>query len=251
VTNPLFDPDARLVVAHRGNSAHAPENTLEALRQAIELGADAVEFDVRVTRDGVPVLMHDARLERTTSGLGLLAEMNSADVRALDASRGLAAWSGPRVAVPTLELVLDQCRETPLVIEVKEPRAVAATVDLLHRMGRQGSVVVASEDAETIQALSRSGLRTCASRLEAILLVPLALAGLTPHSPDYALLSITPRYRGWSIPVVRMAAAARRRGIPTHVWTVNDAAQALALWNGGVAGIVSDDPAAMLRARPR
>ncbi|HEX7938230.1 MAG TPA: glycerophosphodiester phosphodiesterase family protein, partial [Gemmatimonadaceae bacterium] len=66
-----------------------------------------------------------------------------------------------------------------------------------------------------------------------------------------SVLSLTPNFRGLPIPVLRMAAAARRAGVATHVWTVNDAAEAAALWRGGVSAIISDDPAAILRAKPR
>ena len=64
----LLDPHARPVIGHRGDRAHAPENTLESLRQAVALGVDAVEFDLRVTREGTLVLMHDETLDRTTNG---------------------------------------------------------------------------------------------------------------------------------------------------------------------------------------
>jgi len=251
MTHPLFDPGSRLVIAHRGNSAHAPENTIEAIQSAVELGADAVEFDVRLTRDGVPVLLHDATLDRTTSGRGRLSDCDMTQVRGLDASRGLSQWTGPRAAVPTLEEVLDRFRATPAVIEIKEPDAVEPTVRLIHRLGLQGHIVAGSDDLEVMARLNRSGLRTIASRTDAMLLVPLALVGIAPRAPRYDVLSITPRYFGWPIPVLRMTVAARERGIPTHVWTVNDPSGALAYWRGGVSGIVTDDPGAMLRARPR
>jgi glycerophosphoryl diester phosphodiesterase len=69
----LLDPRARPVIGHRGNRAHAPENTLESLREAVALGVDAVEFDLRVSRDGTLVVIHDETLERTTNGSGPVA----------------------------------------------------------------------------------------------------------------------------------------------------------------------------------
>lgn len=251
MTNPLLDPNARLVIAHRGNGAGAPENTLEALQQAVALGADAIEFDVRVTRDGVAVLLHDATLDRTTSGRGRLADVDFAEVRTLDASMGSAPWTGPKPSVPTLEEVLDRFRDTPFVIDIKELAAAEPTERLVRRFGAQGRVVIGSDQSDVMQRLYRSGLRTCASKADALFLLPLAVAGLTPLTPDYSVLSITPRLRGLPIPVLRMAAAARRVGVATYVWTVNDPTTALDLWRGGVAGIVTDDPEAMLRARGR
>ena len=89
------------VVGHRGAAGHAPENTLAGLRKAVELGATWVEFDVVLTGDGVPVLLHDDTLERTTNGRGSIAETALADVRSLDAG----SWFSERFAgerVPTL-----------------------------------------------------------------------------------------------------------------------------------------------------
>jgi glycerophosphoryl diester phosphodiesterase len=86
---------------------------------------------------------------------------------------------------------------------------------------------------------------------DAIRLIPRALAGLRPATPRYDVLSVTQRFRGIPIPVMRMAEAARKIGIATQVWTVNDPMAAQRLWNGGVAGVVTDDPAAMLRVRPQ
>ena len=82
--NPLLDPDARLVIAHRGSSAEAPENTLLAFEAAVRRGADAVELDVRLTADGAPVVIHDATLDRTTDRSGPVAALTLAELRAVD-----------------------------------------------------------------------------------------------------------------------------------------------------------------------
>jgi glycerophosphoryl diester phosphodiesterase len=247
--NPLLDPAVRVVIAHRGNRAHAAENTLTSLQQAVDLGVDAIEFDVRITRDGVPVIIHDPDVDRTTDGHGLVESFTFAEVRELDASRGSPHSNGPRLWVPSLEEVLDRFRGLPLIIEVKELGAADATERLIRRFGAEERVLVGSAETVVVERFYRSGLRTCASMRDATMLIPIALAGMKPSKPRYDVLSITPRFRGFPVPVVRMAAAARRIGIATHVWTVNDPAVARALWRGGVAGIVTDDPAAMIRAR--
>jgi glycerophosphoryl diester phosphodiesterase len=246
-TCPLFDPDARLIIAHRGNRLRIPENTLESLTEAVSLGADALEFDVRVTRDGVPVLMHDARLDRTTNGHGPLGSFTFAELRTLDA--GAHPPKAARLQIPSLEEVLDRFREIPLVIEVKEIAAADETERLIHQFGVQNHVLIGSSDSAVMQRFYRSGLRTCASVRDATLMIPIALAGITPSKPPYDVLSITPTFHGVPIPVLRMAAAARKVGIATQVWTVNDVAFARTLWAGGVSGIVTDDPAALVRAR--
>ena len=106
------------VIGHRGAAAAAPENTLASLRRAKELGAAWVEFDVKLTRDGVPVLIHDDRLERTTDGAGRVADTSFAALRRLDAG----GWFGPAFRgeqVPTLDEALALCAELGLGINVE------------------------------------------------------------------------------------------------------------------------------------
>jgi glycerophosphoryl diester phosphodiesterase len=251
MTHPLADINARIVIAHRGDRAHVPENTIAALARAVELGADALEIDVRMTRDGVPVLMHDPTVDRTTSGRGLVRENTLAELRTLDAGRGPQGWSGGKLTVPTLEEVLDRFRGVPIVIDVKELAVADATVQLVHKFGLQSSIAVGSEDAGAVELLYRSGLSACASRPDALRLLALSLAGISPGAHDYAVLSLTPRFNGWPIPVLRMTSVARRAGVATHVWTINDPAEAVRLWQGGVSAIITDDPAAILRTKPR
>lgn len=247
--NPLLDPNARLVIAHRGNRVRRAENTIESLSEAVELGADALEFDVRVTRDGVAMLMHDPDLDRTTDGHGPVSAFSFSEIRRLDAAARAHSAPAARMLVPALEEVLDRFREIPMVIEVKEIAAVEPTERWVKKFGAEGRIIVGSADARVMQRFYRSGLRTCASMRDAIRLIPTALAGFRPGKCAYDVLSITPRFRGVRIPVHRMAAAARKAGIATHVWTVNDPAFATRLWRAGGAGIVTDDPAAILRAR--
>jgi len=249
VKNSLLDPNARLVIAHRGNRVAAPENTLESMRQAESLGVDAIEFDVRLCRDAVPVVIHDPDVDRTTNGVGLVSSYTFAELQLLDAGSRAAAVSRAPLRIPSLEQALDALRETPLVIEVKELAAVEATERLIRRFGAQDRVLLGSPVTRVMERFYGSGLASCASMRDAVRLIPLALAGWTPAPAPYRVLSITRRFRGMPIPVIRMARAARKIGVATHVWTVNDVEVARALWRRGVAGIVSDDPSAMLRAR--
>jgi glycerophosphoryl diester phosphodiesterase len=247
----LCDPNARIVIAHRGNSVADPENTIESLSRAVDIGADAVEFDVRVTRDGVPVLMHDRDLDRTTNGHGRLNAYGFAELRTLDAGARSPVARGRRFEIPSLEEVLDRFRETPMVIEVKEMAAVDATEKFVRRFGAQGRVLIGSVVTAVTERFYRTGLRTCASMRDASRMIAVALARLAPGKPRYDVLSVTPRYLGVPVPVLSMAAAARKAGVATQVWTVNDPVRAAALWGGGVAGIVTDDPAALIRVRPQ
>src|SRR3954470_4097761 len=92
--NVLTELDGQLVIAHRGNSAHAPENTLESFAQAVALGVDALELDVHVTRHGVPVVIHDSTLGRTTNRPEAVVEISAARLRCADAGANFSADGG-------------------------------------------------------------------------------------------------------------------------------------------------------------
>jgi len=125
--------EVRQIVAHRGASAERPECTLAALRRAIEAGATAVEVDVRTSRDGQLFLLHDATLDRTTSGKGLAREQSLAELKKLDAGSWFdAKYSSERI--PTLREALELCRgKIDVLLDLKEQgasyaKAVAAEV---------------------------------------------------------------------------------------------------------------------------
>ena len=107
------------VVGHRGASGHAPENTLASFERAIAIGADAIELDVHLSRDGRLVVIHDPNLARTTNGHGLVHEHSLAELQALDAG----GWFDPAYAgerIPTFEQVLERIgRRVPLQVEIK------------------------------------------------------------------------------------------------------------------------------------
>src|SRR5581483_9653967 len=109
------------MLAHRGASAYAPENTFAAFDRAIALKSDGIETDVRASKDGRLVLVHDARVDRTTNGEGAVAELSFVELQALDAGSGFnPRFAGERV--PTLEAFLDRFGgRLPLCLEVKQP----------------------------------------------------------------------------------------------------------------------------------
>ena len=248
-SNPLITPGNRLVIGHRGNPAAFAENTMESFQSAVELGVDALELDVRVARDGVAVVMHDATLDRTTNATGRVNALTSLELDALDASANAPTRGKGQLRIPRLEQVFDRFRDVPMILEVKEIAAAEITERLVRQFGLQDRVLIGSAENDVSERFYRSGLATCASMRDALLMLPLALVGLTPPRAAYDVLSIPPTYRGVPIPVERMTAAAKRQGIPTHVWTVNDPATARRYWEAGVLAILTDDPAAILRAR--
>jgi glycerophosphoryl diester phosphodiesterase len=254
--NPLLDPSAHPVIGHRGNSAHAPENTLESFRQAIALGADAIELDVRLTADGEVVVMHDPTVERTTDGSGAIASLTLDAIRRLDAGARFTRdggrsfpYRGRGIRVPTFLEVLEQTGDTPILIEIKTRAASAKTREIIEGFGATTRCAVESFDAAAMVPFRGSRIAIGASQPDVQRLLGRALLGTRPASLPYVVMSIPRTFRGIPLPMARLVSAASPSGCVVHVWTVNDPAIARRLWKAGVRGIVTDDPAVMLEAR--
>jgi len=245
----LLDPTARLVIAHRGASAEAPENTLAAFRRAAELGVGACELDVRVTADGVPVVIHDPTLERTTDRADVVAASSLARLREADAGARFTAdggrtfpWRGRGVAVPTLAEVLEALPAMPLLIEVKLPAAQDAVRDTLLRLGATDRCVVSAIPHAALAAFRRPPFLRGASRRDILRLWLGSKVGLASAARDCLCFAVPIRHKGLLVTTDRFLAAARRLRRPVHVWTVDDPAEAAALWARGVTGIITNDP---------
>ncbi|MBW7935037.1 MAG: glycerophosphodiester phosphodiesterase [Gemmatimonadaceae bacterium] len=252
----LLDPSARLVIAHRGNSMHAPEDTLESLRQGVSLGADGIEFDVRLSADGVPVLMHDPTLERTTDGSGLVGAHTLAQLRKLDAGYRFTRdggvtypYRGQGVRIPTLAEVLDAFPALPCIIEIKAPEATVPAMRVIDQCAARERVLIGSFSAEAHALLEGQEFHITASKRDVTRLFWRAVLGIPAGTPTYQACSVPPRWKWLRVPVLRFVRLLRRRGIPTHCWTVNDPAVARRLWAGGVNAILSDDPGTMIALR--
>jgi len=250
--NPLLDPTAHLVIGHRGAAAHAPENTLESFRLARSQGADALEFDVRRSADGVAMVFHDAALDRTTDGTGALADRTCAELQALDAGFHYITdggttlpYRGRGVRVPTLREVVDAFPDTPFLIEIKEAAVQDAVAEVLREGGAAHRSVVAGSDWRALLRFREPPFHLGASRRD--------IARLYFHlgSPDDQCrnYAVPERYFGLPIPTRRFVRAAARRGATVHVWTVDDAASARRWWKNGVCGIVTNRPDVMVAAR--
>jgi glycerophosphoryl diester phosphodiesterase len=236
------------VIGHRGAAATAPENTLESIREAKRLGAGGVEFDAKLASDGVPLLMHDDTLDRTTSGRGAVAALDSRDIRRLDA--GL--WFGPQwrhVLVPRLEDALKLVMELDLAVnveikpcpgrEVDTAKAVAATIQRVWPRRRPGMLL------SSFSPLSLHAAKVAAPDLPRGLLIwekpadwldqARALDCVTIHCADQYL---TPDW----------AAQIKAAGFGLAVYTVNEPARARVLMGWGVDAIITDRPDAIAAA---
>lgn len=254
---PLLATDRRLVIAHRGASGEAPENTVEAMALALEQGADALEFDVRLSADGVPVVIHDPTLDRTTDRRGEVRRMTLAELQAADAGYHSTfdggrsyRWRGRNVRIPTLADVLERFPETPLLVELKVVEAAEPVRSAIVANGAAGRVLFGSFRPEALRLLCDPPFFACAARGRIAglrLRTALGFRGSGGYPKAYAV----PDYyrRRIEVPTPRFIRAAHALGCPVHVWTVNDPARARILWNRGVNGIITNFPGLMAARR--
>ena len=226
------------IIAHRGYSAVAPENTLAAIEKALEAGADAVEWDVHVASCGTPVLIHDAALGRTTNGFGPVRRRSLAQLRSLDAG----SWFGPDFAgerIPSLQEALDvvKGRVGRVYCEVKGYRELEEfdwagyrhkygdirRLGILDRIAGQDDTVAIGYIVEE-RTRWEDALRRATPQERAILDV------------DYRILLAEPD----------LVARASERGVPVAVWTVDSPAEAERLRQAGVSRFTTNQVERML-----
>lgn len=240
-----------LIVAHRGASAHLAEHTLAAYELAIEQGADGVECDVRLSRDGHLVCVHDRTVDRTSSGHGVVSDLDLASLNELEF--GAEAEPGVLTFDALLDLVMAAPRPITLFVETKHPVRYAGLVEakLLATLSRYGLAKPAAKDESRVLMMSFSAravrrMHRNAPQLPTVLLLnsiqPLRKDGSLPPwadltGPGIHLLRADPGY----------VARARSRGHETYVWTVDDPADIALCQRLGVRYLATNSPVATRR----
>lgn len=240
-----------LVYAHRGGLGLSPENTIAAFDRGMAEGADGLELDVRLSRDGVPVVHHDETLERTTNGAGPVSALTADELARLDAgyhftSNGASPFRGLGIGVPRLEDVLRRYPAAQLIIEMKgdNPELGAAVAGVVRKAGALERALLASFSPGTVRAARAAGadIRTGASTPEARTALWRSWLGLAPRKPAYQgfqLPETAGRLRVVSRRFVRTVTGA---GLSVAVWVVNEEADMRRLLDWGVTGLVTDRP---------
>jgi glycerophosphoryl diester phosphodiesterase len=219
-----------------------------AFELAVRQGADAIELDVRLTADGIPVVLHDPTLDRTTDRQGPVSALSLAELQGVDAGARFTAdgrsypFRGGAARVPTLAEVLREFAEIPVMVEVKEPAAQEAVRRVILEEGAVERCVLASEHHAALNLFREPPFAVAASGAEIGTLYRAVLFRRRPASVPYRALSVPERHRGLRVPTRSFVAVARALGCPVHVWTVNGPAAAQRLWALGVAGIVTNFP---------
>jgi glycerophosphoryl diester phosphodiesterase len=242
---------APLLIAHRGGSGLAPENTLPAfLNGAGRWAADMIELDVQASADGRCIVMHDELVDRTTNGTGAVAAMTLAELRELDAGYRFTPdngvtfpFRGTGVQVPTIEEVLEALPDIRITIEVKTGAAQAPLFEAIRRFDASGRVIAASMfDRDRSMFPQYDG--AISGSLEELkpfwVRHRFGLGWL--KAPECDVVQIPEVWEGRRLVTRRLARDLHRHGIPLHVWTVNEAEDMHRLLDWGVEGIISDRP---------
>lgn len=252
------EADRPLVVAHRGASDREPENTLAAFQAALDVGADAVELDVRLSADGVPVVMHDYDVSRSTGGSGLVHQLTLADIKRLDASAGRDGGQEVPTVAEALELI-GSSDGTGVMLEIKNlpgeeafdsPREsiLEGTLGVLQDSSFSGPVVVASFNWLTIER--------CREVASDVATGFITIAAIDPRaSLDYA------RGAGHEIVLPQLPALldagkgfvdeAHDHGVRVGTWTADDEESLTTLFSWGVDAVASNRPDLAVAVRDR
>lgn len=254
-------PSRPVIVGHRGSPAESPENTMVSFRQSIEQGAEMLELDVRLSSDGVPVVIHDEKLVRVTGRPGTVGQRTLQHLRSLDAGGWFdSAFRGERL--PTLEEALEELvPRVPINVEMKFRRGdpaplTRAVAQVIRRLGIERRILVSS--------FRHDALPLMVDEIPGILTAPLYDAGMgIPGAEALDRLERQPLreehrpgdlpWRGrimnlhYSLATEDSVRAVRERGGGIVVWTVDHPGDMVRLAGYGVAGIITNRPALLTR----
>ena len=219
-----------LRIGHRGARAYAPENTLKSFKKALEIGVDAVELDVRKTKDNQLVVIHDADVKRTTNGEGLVSDLALKEIKSLSAE-------GEKI--PTLEEALDFLdKKVKVFIELKDTGFEEQVLSIVHKKGLEKNVVVVSflEDAlRKVRELNKD--------------IETGLIYAKHSNPQKAALDLKANYllAFYKFTHTANVEKAHEFGLKVVVWTINNPQEVEEYAKKGVDGIASDKPDILLR----
>ncbi len=246
------------VIAHRGGMGLWPENTLFAFRRAVASGVDGLDLDVRLSADGVPVVVHDAAVDRTTEGRGLVAELPVRSLQSLDAGHRWSSdggrthpYRGRGISIPTLAEVFRALPHVPMGIEIKRsgPAMPVRLCDAISAAGMRERVLVASFQSAAIREFRSAcpGVATSATFPEALGFYVRSRLGLDTELPRAHAFQVPLRFLLLDIPTREFVRAAHRLDVGVEAWVANELDEMRNLLRSGVDGIITDYPGRLRR----
>jgi len=218
------------VIGHRGVRAIMPENTLAGFRRAQEVGADGIELDVRVSKDGIPVIMHDDDITETTNGQGRVRDLTLAELQAVELDDGLG--------IPTLKEALD-CNDLTVQVEIKDPNDVSAIAEEISRRGDLHRFVLTSSVPDVLRLIRETPYDATP-------------VGWIPRFLDSEAIRVAKKFDAtWLYPGIEgshksAVDEAHAAGMTVHMWMINDLPTLRRAIELGVDGVTSDDPGAVV-----
>ncbi|URM32780.1 glycerophosphodiester phosphodiesterase [Cytobacillus firmus] len=235
------------VFAHRGVSGRFPENTMAAFQAALEAGADGIELDVQMAKDGTLVIIHDEKVDRTTGGTGYIKDMTFEEILQLDAGSWFAEVNAGET-IPDLEQLLQwavmEGNELLINIELKNdlidyPGLEKRVMDLILKYGLEQRVIISSFNAESLRRV-----RDCHSTIQTGYLIEGIPENTLEMAKDIGADSIHCEER---FALSELGRKAKEAGFPLRVYTVNDETRSRFLNNAGVEVIMTDFPERFLK----
>ena len=258
MTESFLSPMPR-IIAHRGDSAYFPENTLPAFISAHKLGVDAIETDVHMTKDGRIVIWHDPTLERNTDGTGRIEDHTLAELKALDAGYAFTAdggrtfpFRGKGVQIAELDEVLKALPDTRFNIDLKsqEEEIVPSYIRTIRENSAEGRVCTASFHLGNLQKLRAAApdFLTSISTKEVIPIVIRQKLHMLPRRFSRKLVFQVPVvHSGIKVITPSFVRDMHRRDAVVMVWTINDRTEMERLYSIGVDTIMTDDPRLLIK----
>lgn len=229
-----------LIYGHRGAKGEAPENTLAGFKHAYRHGIRHFEMDIQLSSDGIPVVVHDLTVDRTTDTEGRISQFTAEQLANLDARQNTAPWSVP-VGIPTLEAVFEACPDFQhMQLEVKKDSRSRLNalcnrlVEIIHRRHWQSRLTITSSDVWFLQAVKRRD-RSISTGLVAERRFPNPTKTAINLGCSYLCLK-------WTLCSSKIAELAHKNNLHLSVWTVNRIHDMLALEEKGVDSIITDFP---------
>ena len=237
-------PSACKVIAHRGASGYAPENTLASFRKGLEMGAEMLELDIHLSRDGEIVVIHDHSLDKTTTGSGYVKDHTVKELKQFDAGKRFDAYRGERI--PLLQEVFDLVQKrAALAIEIKNcpilyPDIERKLVRLIEKNDLVAQVIVIAFYHPSLKVIKQSN--------PAIRTGILYVGGLVEPWAAAATVEADALHPHYEYVLPEMVAAAHQRGYLVHPWTVNKPAEMAQQISYGVDGITTNYPDLLVKS---
>jgi glycerophosphoryl diester phosphodiesterase len=247
-----------LLFSHRGANRIFPENSIPAFSLAIENGVDVLETDVRLTIDNQLVVFHDATLERMTGQAGFVRQISVDEIQKFNIGFNFQVedefpFRNQPFFIPTIEALFEKFPAMKFNIDIKDQEFLAAEIlwDIIKRKNLYEQILVGSFYSDIIKyfrKISQRKVATSASQQEMWYWGLSHQLGFSlPFRPPMAAFQIPTRYKMFNLTTPRFIQQTHEKNIFIHYWTINDPQEMERLFNAGADGIMSDEPALLVR----